>query len=425
MSTSNSDLKSFAVFVNSKSSQYKSSTKSEVSIPFTSNLAYHDPMRVFKLSMVDMLFTNSFYNIRPNVNKLKIYLQFAAGRGVATQVNQTITITVPDGFYSYDTLTSYLNQYCGETLATTITYSTGATTFDLYRGFGGILGAYTDPTLSTIDAVNADAAMAKILFQSPYLGMLYQDKTNLTTVPTVPLTNSYIYKGVYLLMDAETIGLMKTLGFLDTSSYSSVPFIPDSGELRGFGYSLQAVEKVPGAAPASNAVYYNIVSQKGEVFTNTTISGADETYVSIVPNLMTDLSGLDELYVSCSQLRTHFKSSLNQGKLAPSEVIAVIPLNVPYGSKMSWQPPFPLTSFLKNTNITQLDFRITNSNGELLDFHGLDWSITFFCSEEADTSAVEYETSGTVATPYQVVANNMNAGSYMQERRTRRRAELV
>ena len=115
---------------------------------------------------------------------------------------------------------------------------------------------------------------------------------------------------------------------------------------------------------------------------------------------------------------------MSQGKLAPSEVIAVIPLNCTYGQKMSWVPQFPLTSILKNTNITQLDFRLTNSNGELVDFQGLDWSMTLFCQEDQDSSPYEFENTGTLATPYQSQQNNLNAGSYLQERRLRKRRVL-
>jgi len=117
-------------------------------------------------------------------------------------------------------------------------------------------------------------------------------------------------------------------------------------------------------------------------------------------------------------------SSLRRQKLAPSEVIAVIPVNVPYGSKMSWVPQFPLTSTLINTNITQLDFTITNSNGVPLDFQGINWSMTLYCTEEEDSSKYQFEDTGTLATPFQLQANQLDAGSYMQERRSRKRANF-
>ena len=56
----NSDLKQFAIFINSKTAVIHTTEKSEVTIPFTANLASHDPLKIFKISIVDFLFSNVF-----------------------------------------------------------------------------------------------------------------------------------------------------------------------------------------------------------------------------------------------------------------------------------------------------------------------------------------------------------------------------
>ena len=85
---------------------------------------------------------------------------------------------------------------------------------------------------------------------------------------------------------------------------------------------------------------------------------------------------------------------------------------------MQWNPQFPLHAYLLNTNVQQLEFRMTNSNNELLNFNGIDWSMTLFCEEEIDESRLELENGGTFNNPLQINAN-LNAGSQMEERGNR------
>ena len=351
MST-NSDLKSFAVFVNSKSAIRPTTQKADVSIPFVANLAYHDPMRVFKFSMVDMLFTNTFFNVRDGFNVLKVLIKWAAGRGkVASE--QIIRVQVPNGFYDYDTLSDYLNTAVLLQSSVTLNYASGNSTVDIYAGFGAV-----DPLANTtlqvpVDPTIPDVTTSRIVFQSASIGMYSQAGTDVATTPTnsASLTYSYIYEGIFLIADAETDGFLKTLGFFNETI--NVPAIVNS-TYSGYGYYLKPRTSLSSGLPTANTTFYDITTQAGVLITST--GPSDLTITTLVPDTITDLSGLDELYVSCPQLRTQFMSSLRKQKLAPSEVIAVIPINAPFGTKMSWVPQFPLTSTLINTNITPIGF---------------------------------------------------------------------
>lgn len=419
MST-NSDLKSFAVFVNSKSAITPSTEKAKVSIPFVANLAYHDPMRVFKFSMVDMLFTNAFFNVREGFNVLKILIKWAAARGKSAS-EQIVRVQVPNGFYDYDALSDYLNTIISNQSNVILNYPLDNSGIDIYAGFGSL-----DPGVDTqlqvpIDPTFPNTLTSRIVFQSVSLGMYTQPFTDINTTPTnsASLAYSYVYEGIFLVVDAETAGFMKTLGFYNETI--DVPTIKNSTYV-GYGFYLEAYTNFASGNPNVNTVFYNLRTQDGTLVQ--TSGQSDTTITTLVPRSITDLSGLDELYVNCPQLRTQFMSSLRRQKLAPSEVIAVIPVNAPYGSKMSWVPQFPLTSTLINTNITQLDFTITNSNGVPLDFQGINWSMTLYCTEEEDSSKYQFEDTGTLATPFQAQANQLDAGSYMQERRSRKRANF-
>lgn len=418
---SNSDLKNFAVFVNSKSATNPSTAKSQVSIPFVGNIASHDSMTVFKMSFVSMLFTNNFFNIRNGYNTLKMLVQYAAGRGKpASSVLKTIVI--PNGFYDYDTLTSYLNTPGLLDITqdhTEFVYNTGSSFVDVHAGFGSIANSlYT--TNPGSDPVSAQTHLARCVFQSATLGILIQEGTDLQTTPNNvgALAHSFIYSGVYLIQDSQTSGAMRLLGFYDETGIA--PPIPDSTYT---GYGIKIYSKTLNAASTPvqmNDTLFGFMdeSTKQVVYPQT----VDDTRITkLVPANITDLSGLDEMYVRCPQMRTQFQASFSKSKLAPSDVVAVIPLNVSFGAKMSWAPEFQLTSTLINTNISQLDFTLTNSVGELLDFQGSNWSITFFCAEEEDSSRLQFENQGTLATPLQLQNSFTSGTSYMQERAQRKR----
>jgi len=161
MSTVNSDLKSFAVFVNSKSAAVNTTYKSEVSIPFTSNLAYHEPMKTFKFSFIDMLFTNIFYNIRVGAQTFKYVDVFDKGRGYTTPQYILRTVVIPEGFYDYTTLTDYLNQ--DYILNKKESYNSADTTKYLFPGFGAYATTAAVPTPVT-DPTVPELLQAKVVF---------------------------------------------------------------------------------------------------------------------------------------------------------------------------------------------------------------------------------------------------------------------
>ena len=397
MSSTNSDLKGFAVFVNSKSAVIKSSAKSQATIPFMGNIAYHDPYKVFKFTFVDMLFTNAFYNIRPGVETLKVVTTFAPGRGFGLPgYNVLPTITVPYGSYDFTSLATYLNPLLGSSQSVNITYSGFTNAVQVFQGFGAIS---VGTNLST-NGCDTDFAKAKIVFSSPDMWNLKQFHTDINTAPDNTLAFSYVVSGVYLIYDSTTAGLMKVLGFITEETppiaIPGTPFV-------GYGIEIFSKVKFPtGVLPENNTTLYGI-KVNGVVVYSTDTQATDQFLTqTLEPANLTDLSGLDELYVHCPQFRTQFLSSTNQSSLAPNDVIAVIPLSVPFGDKMSFIPNTPLVGTLLNTNISQLDFRITNSNNELLDFNGQNWSLTLYCQEHPDESKVEYEDTGTLATPFQL-----------------------
>ena len=147
--------------------------------------------------------------------------------------------------------------------------------------------------------------------------------------------------------------------------------------------------------------------------------GLNDLSSVLIPKNLTNLEGLDEIHVHCAQLRTKHLSSTSFQPLAPSDVIGVVPVDVPFGSKGTWQPPVPLDSYISNTNIVSLDFRLTDSSNRTLDFNGLDWSMVFKCEEVEVLQPLEL--GGTVNTPFQDQLAAMEGTAQAQTRAMRKR----
>jgi hypothetical protein len=160
----------------------------------------------------------------------------------------------------------------------------------------------------------------------------------------------------------------------------------------------------------ANIVYTNMLA---------TNVGLNDLTSVLIPQNLTNLEGLDEIHIHCAQLRTKHLASTSFQPLAPSDVIGVVPVDVPFGSKGTWQPPVPLESYITNTNVVNLDFRLTDSANRPLDFNGLDWSMVFNC-QEVDVISPE-QMGGTINTPFQDQLATLESTAHAETRAMRKR----
>jgi hypothetical protein len=72
-----------------------------------------------------------------------------------------------------------------------------------------------------------------------------------------------------------------------------------------------------------------------------------------------------------------------------------------FGSTQTYQPPVILDSFLNNTNVTNLEITLTDSNDNELDFNGVDWSMVLKCEEVDVDTANAMAQQGLFNTPFQ------------------------
>jgi hypothetical protein len=400
----NSDLKQFAVFINSKNELTPSVSKSDVVIPFNGNLANHDPLRTYRVSIVDVLFSNIFYNVRPGVSAFQYVDTFAAGRNRAASY-RVVEVEIPYGFYGYDTFTDWANsdRHMGD-----LQPLNAPTTVNVFYGFGSTYPDRPDVSTNNIAASAFSLILAKIWFQTPSLGDMYQNWPADNSV--TPITShSGIYSGKYLIDNTTTYGMLHQLGYSFTNIVT--PDIPGT-PFKGWGVPIY----YRSGAGTTQYSFDNV---------NFGVSAADTTIKTIVPLAVSDFTGLDDLYIHCPQLRTQYQSGVSKAPLAPNDVVAVIPISVPFGQKMSFIPQFPLQAFLMNTNITQLQFVMTNSNNVPLDFHGIDWALTMYVEELPDESRAQLEDNPDGARPELLQMNRfLNAGAFMEGRLKRQKNSL-
>lgn len=152
-----------------------------------------------------------------------------------------------------------------------------------------------------------------------------------------------------------------------------------------------------------------------------TLASINDRSARLVPNLLTNLEGVGEIHIHAAQLRTQYMSSTNFQPLAPSDVIAVVPVDVPFGSSQSYQPPVTLVAYLTNVNIVNLAIQLTNAAGIPLDFNGMDWSMVLKCEEVEVKSEVEQNNTGTLNTMFQDQLQQMESTAPQQIRLTRHR----
>lgn len=338
------NLKNFAVFINSASSVNKTTQKSNVQIPFTGNLAASDPTKALSVVLSQFRFTNSIYNIDETKNTLRIACEFAPGRGYTDtdyrRLWETWTVKVPPGTYNTEQLVTYLslpgsiypeqndgpiNQYINkvgyESISQRFEYAAVPANFggvgnpavaatssfvNVFAGFGAIPADPTDPTI-TPGAVTVDNG-TRTIFRSPDLSHLIQYGTDITTpcvnilgnneLPTnSSLDFSFVYKGIYLLFDQDTAGLLKIMGYYNIDRIPA-PRIPNyrnnQGQLvlaQGYGIQLEAdtvydpfpqyTNGVPNPIQIYNAATMRVASENTTFYKVKALSGETQGIVEV------------------------------------------------------------------------------------------------------------------------------------------------
>lgn len=273
--------RSFAIFVNSNQSEIKTTTKNSVRIPFQGNLSDHDPNKIMQVALTGMHFTNTIYNITSENNKLRMLIYWAAGRG-KPQSGNVVEIVIPVGFYTIDTLATYLSKQdilSIEKVQQKFQYAQGASYNNIYGGFGVNPADPSDPVITPAAKLNSSGT--KIIFQSPDFAHLIQYGVDVATAPTnadtfdfLGNTNcSFIYEGIYIDYPVDDVTyhpLLRILGLLTDTTVLNPLRINFSEALgrRRYGFGVQLAYEVVAPAvpnPINTTVYYFPANSDGSL----------------------------------------------------------------------------------------------------------------------------------------------------------------
>jgi len=286
----------FAVFINSKSAIVKSTQKSQVSIPFVANLSKHDPNKFIMLGVNQFGFTNSVYNIVEGYDTLQVCVTYdyssnplgggnsrviAVTSGPDQNMYELINIKIPHMNYNFIQFADYLTLTLGyEIVQQLFSYNTSYTYNDLFIGWGAKPLNTEDPVITP--AASADMNLSKIVLSTPDLNHLTQfgcdkytpfvmdprDANGPTVQPGKMPKYSYLMNGVYLVTNADTVNLMKLLGFVTIDSIPK-PIIPGTIDsvtkayLNGYGTRIVSKALIPetipppgGYLPGNNTVIF-------------------------------------------------------------------------------------------------------------------------------------------------------------------------
>lgn len=299
-------------------------------------------------SLYSMIFYNTFANITSSNCTLKI-LSTWLDNGVAK--SDTITVKVPVGHYDIISFLNTLNQegVCNK--------ATGG----FYYGFGNVGGTPQPPAAQTSPYPGAilpfgvsTSDPAKIIFNLPSAGISGAILSALGTYNV-----AHVYTGFYLIVDTETIPLLKTMGMLVYNQSNVITNTSTIDSLAVIGFPV-----FTGGATTQYSFTYPWVAP-------TTIL----IKTGVATNCL-DLGGPNALTVSWESMNTNTR--LSSEGLSIGDCVAVVPVTGAYGYKVVYQPTIPFKCVLPNFNINTFQIKIKDAGtGTLVDFQNVPWIITF------------------------------------------------
>lgn len=318
------------VVLNTQSASQKSSNLSRVSFDVAQTITPPDNTYAASVSLKQMVFQNTFYNITTRNNKLQIASTYNDG-GV-TQTD-TIPVEIPPNTYSMTDLVAYLN-------------SDGVTQ-KFVGGYHYGLGN-ADPGTVIEPFYELDFARQQIGFRAP-------TATAGGTVGSLGvMVAAHEYLGFYLVLNDTTFQCMKTLGFVnvDHNQYVDNVFTPrelSGTRVIGFKYDNTGV---------------------GTAYTLT--AGTSKT-VHVAINSF-NLSGPTALVVRLDSVGTGRVGV----DLMRSNVISMVPVSASFGHRSVYEPANPYGAVQSRLELGEFNIRITDAaTDEDVDFNGVPWSMSF------------------------------------------------
>jgi hypothetical protein len=251
-----------------------------------------------------------------------------------------VNIPIPPGNYSYSTMLAFLN-------AQLPTFA-DEPYIDTVYGLGG--SGVPTPAPTNIP-VSKSEINTKFIFQQ-YSSIL--DQSFAGTV------NQHVYRTFEIVNDDAVYRLFVMLGLVRIEN-------PDEIAPTKLNFIIRVTPASRVFAAGTTTMTYNIIND-------------------IISPFSFDFSGTHSLYLYTeSPINSQFRSPFNNNN--PSNLLARMPLNVPFGYQFTFQPNNLIYSQQKNMSISNLQVTIRDDFGDFVDFQNLpymlDLSIKFGQSEDS------------------------------------------
>ena len=141
------------------------------------------------------------------------------------------------------------------------------------------------------------------------------------------------------------------------------------------GFSTEAT------VPTSNTTTVSVYDSSGALIDPSTLDPATITTVtnrnSSFTTLLPELDYPNEIYIRCPQLASSFITINKDGIGQNSEVFAVVPMTVPFGELMQYEPRYHIQEYYGGyKQLTRLDISLVDCHGRALTYVGQSWHMT-------------------------------------------------
>ncbi len=292
-----------------------------------------------QVALIQMTGTNSLVNLP--VEAPIIIKSYWLNEQTGTDESSTTTIIVPPGQYTYESMLGFWNAYVP-------TFSDDPYPDTCY-GLGGDAGTF--PSLK------------KYEFN---IRFTLQQYATLLSQSFPGNKNLHLYKGFEIEINPQNYRLFVMLGFREILNPESTTIQPTYVQ-----FPVTVDSRVYNIGTNTTSVTYNVLDP------------------TLAPFAF-DFSGSKSLYVYIeTPVNSQFRAPFNQND--SSNLIARVPVNVPFGFQYEFIPNNVVYSQQKNLNISQMVLSCRDEYGTFVDFQNLPWfvdlSIKFGASEDEINSS--------------------------------------
>jgi hypothetical protein len=252
-----------------------------------------------------------------------------------TKVEQsyTVSITIPDGYYSIQTLLPVIN----------ILFSTATFPDTVNKYYFG-----------SADNVSYPGLYVDTLYKNTTVG---QYASLLTQAYTLAL-NTHVITSYSIVVDSTTIKLLKMLGFVQNNVNilsSNLPILKCTGVTSG------------------TTTIYTLLSSNDWISYTRLISTGHYSNTYFTAYFSYDMNYITSLYLSLANTLAQNKSTYSN--LTATDFMYRIPIQVSYGGTINWQATLEQQAYVPDIKLNGIHITIVDQYGGDVDFRGMNWDM--------------------------------------------------